>query len=210
MSLSDNAQVSWKNTRQTRYFPNWISSVLDLVFMLFLMDNIFAGSMCYMSGMIQMDNILPPENAGVNVWQLVFGRSPSTTVYVSLLPIFLLYWWYQFQINKNYDASGLLKLNHLLDRYTNMGPQDGYIGIAAPSLARILPVLSFYLPLVTLLTIKCCHGLVKSFALVTCQSADVTSVLSSFLTLVTDHSYLQVDLAMFGGAIICQVVFPVE
>lgn len=62
------------------------------------------GSMCYMSGMIQMDNILPPENAGVNVWQLVFGRSPSTTV------------------------------------YTNMGPQDGYIGIAAPSLARILPV----------------------------------------------------------------------
>eukprot|EP00250_Pteridium_aquilinum_P013384 c21310_g1_i1 orf=519-1367(-) len=62
------------------------------------------GSMCYMSGMIQMENILPPENAGVNVWQLVFGRSPSTTV------------------------------------YTNVGTQDGYIGIAAPSLSRILPI----------------------------------------------------------------------
>ncbi|KAI5081119.1 hypothetical protein GOP47_0004302 [Adiantum capillus-veneris] len=62
------------------------------------------GSMCYMSGMIQMENILPPENAGVNVWQLVFGRSPNNTM------------------------------------FTNVGTQDGYIGIAAPSLSRILPI----------------------------------------------------------------------
>ncbi|KAH7287822.1 hypothetical protein KP509_32G076500 [Ceratopteris richardii] len=54
--------------------------------------------------MIQMENILPPENAGINFWQIVFGRSPRTTV------------------------------------YTNVGTQDGYIGIAAPSLSRILPI----------------------------------------------------------------------
>lgn len=62
------------------------------------------GSMCYMSALIQMENILPPENAGISIWQLIFGRSPSTTV------------------------------------YTNLGSQDGYIGIAAPSLSRILPI----------------------------------------------------------------------
>lgn len=62
------------------------------------------GSMCYMSASIKMENILPPENAGGSFWQWLFGRNPTTTVFI------------------------------------NLGPQDGYIGIAAPSLARILPI----------------------------------------------------------------------
>ncbi|XP_058093889.1 uncharacterized protein LOC131239949 isoform X3 [Magnolia sinica] len=60
------------------------------------------GSMCYMSGSIQMENIYVPENGGM--WQWLFGRSMTS---IALL---------------------------------NPGPHDGFVGIAAPSLARIIPI----------------------------------------------------------------------
>ncbi|XP_058091002.1 uncharacterized protein LOC131237312 isoform X5 [Magnolia sinica] len=59
------------------------------------------GSMCYMSGSIQMDNIYVPENGGT--WQWLFGRSMTS---IALL---------------------------------NPGPHDGFVGITAPALARIIP-----------------------------------------------------------------------
>ncbi|CAN6464885.1 unnamed protein product [Victoria cruziana] len=61
------------------------------------------GSMCYMSGSIQMENVYLPENEG-SIWQWLFGKSVTSVI-----------------------------LN-------NTGPGDGFIGIAAPSLARILPI----------------------------------------------------------------------
>ncbi|XP_058090999.1 uncharacterized protein LOC131237312 isoform X2 [Magnolia sinica] len=60
------------------------------------------GSMCYMSGSIQMDNIYVPENGGT--WQWLFGRSMTS---IALL---------------------------------NPGPHDGFVGITAPALARIIPI----------------------------------------------------------------------
>ncbi|KAL3499621.1 hypothetical protein ACH5RR_038714 [Cinchona calisaya] len=61
------------------------------------------GSMCYMSGSVQMENVYAPEN-DAGVWQWLFGKSVSSIV---------LY---------------------------NTGSTDGFVGIAAPSLARILPI----------------------------------------------------------------------
>ncbi|KAK1296645.1 hypothetical protein QJS10_CPB15g02049 [Acorus calamus] len=61
------------------------------------------GSMCYMSGSIEMENIhLPEHEAGV--WQWVFGKSVKSIT------------------------------------FSNPGPNDGFVGIAAPSPARILPI----------------------------------------------------------------------
>ncbi|KAM7525525.1 hypothetical protein LguiA_015427 [Lonicera macranthoides] len=61
------------------------------------------GSMCYMSGSVQMENTFSPENEG-GIWQWLFGKN--------LMNIVLL----------------------------NTGSSDGFVGIAAPSLARILPI----------------------------------------------------------------------
>uniref|UniRef100_A0A7C8YYJ4 Uncharacterized protein n=1 Tax=Opuntia streptacantha TaxID=393608 RepID=A0A7C8YYJ4_OPUST len=61
------------------------------------------GSMCYMSGSVQMDNVYVPEQE-VGVWQWLFGKSITSIVLL------------------------------------NSGSTDGFVGIAAPSLARILPI----------------------------------------------------------------------
>ncbi|XP_022736943.1 uncharacterized protein LOC111289855 [Durio zibethinus] len=61
------------------------------------------GSMCFMSGSIEMENTYVPENE-VGMWQWLFGKSITSI------------------------ALG------------NPGPTDGFVGIAAPSLARILPI----------------------------------------------------------------------
>lgn len=61
------------------------------------------GSMCYMSGSIQMDNMYSPEHE-VGILQWLFGRSVTSIV------------------------------------LSNTGTSDGFIGIAAPTLARILPI----------------------------------------------------------------------
>lgn len=61
------------------------------------------GSMCYMSGSIQMENIYVPENeAGMTQW--LFGKSVTSIV------------------------------------LHNTGSTDGFVGIAVPSLARVLPI----------------------------------------------------------------------
>ncbi|EHA8586426.1 hypothetical protein COCNU_scaffold000355G000030 [Cocos nucifera] len=61
------------------------------------------GTMCYMSGSIQMDNNYLPENEG-GFWQWLFGKSVTSIVLF------------------------------------NSGSEDGFVGIAAPSPARILPI----------------------------------------------------------------------
>jgi uncharacterized protein (AIM24 family) len=61
------------------------------------------GTMCYMSGTIQMENVNPPENEA-GMWQWLFGKRVSSIVLL------------------------------------NTGSSDGFVGIAAPSLARILPI----------------------------------------------------------------------
>uniref|UniRef100_A0A5B7ALE8 Uncharacterized protein n=1 Tax=Davidia involucrata TaxID=16924 RepID=A0A5B7ALE8_DAVIN len=61
------------------------------------------GSMCYMSGSIQMENVYVPENEA-GMWQWLFGKSMTSIVLL------------------------------------NTGSSDGFVGIAAPSLARILPI----------------------------------------------------------------------
>ncbi|KAG6780659.1 hypothetical protein POTOM_013526 [Populus tomentosa] len=61
------------------------------------------GSMCFMSGSIEMENILIPENE-VGVWQWLFGKAVTSVI------------------------------------FRNPGPSDGFVGIATPSLARILPI----------------------------------------------------------------------
>ncbi|XP_030947193.1 uncharacterized protein LOC115971416 [Quercus lobata] len=61
------------------------------------------GSMCFMSGFIEMENVFVPENE-VGMWQWLFGKSLSSII------------------------------------LRNPGPTDGFVGIAAPSLARILPI----------------------------------------------------------------------
>ncbi|KAF2299087.1 hypothetical protein GH714_030502 [Hevea brasiliensis] len=61
------------------------------------------GSMCFMSGSIEMENIFIPENE-VGMWQWLFGKTVTSIV------------------------------------LRNAGPSDGFVGIAAPSLARILPI----------------------------------------------------------------------
>ncbi|KAL6183436.1 PREDICTED: uncharacterized protein LOC101296864 [Fragaria vesca subsp. vesca] len=61
------------------------------------------GSMCFMSGSIEMENVFVPENE-VGVWQWLFGKTVSSVV------------------------------------FHNNGQGDGFVGIAAPSLARILPI----------------------------------------------------------------------
>ncbi|KAE9615289.1 putative mitochondrial biogenesis protein AIM24 [Lupinus albus] len=61
------------------------------------------GSMCFMSGSIEMENAYPPENE-VGVLQWLFGKTITSIV------------------------------------LRNSGPSDGFVGIAAPSLARILPI----------------------------------------------------------------------
>ncbi|CAM8985250.1 unnamed protein product [Rhodiola kirilowii] len=60
------------------------------------------GSICYMSGSMEMENVYQPENeAGLLQW--LFGKSITSVV------------------------------------VRNSGQTDGFVGIAAPSLARILP-----------------------------------------------------------------------
>ncbi|KAJ9706966.1 hypothetical protein PVL29_002099 [Vitis rotundifolia] len=61
------------------------------------------GSMCYMSGSIQMENVYIPENE-VGMWQWLFGKAVTSIVLL------------------------------------NQGSSNGFVGIAAPSLARILPI----------------------------------------------------------------------
>ncbi|KAF2315049.1 hypothetical protein GH714_038024 [Hevea brasiliensis] len=61
------------------------------------------GSMCFMSGSVEMENIFIPENE-VGLWQWLFGKTVTSIV------------------------------------LRNAGPSDGFVGIAAPSLARILPI----------------------------------------------------------------------
>ncbi|KAL2518161.1 Tryptophan RNA-binding attenuator protein-like [Abeliophyllum distichum] len=61
------------------------------------------GSMCYMSGSIQMENVYAPENEA-GVWQWLFGKSVTSIV------------------------------------LHNTGSTDGFVGIAAPTIARILPI----------------------------------------------------------------------
>ncbi|XP_050376232.1 uncharacterized protein LOC126793679 [Argentina anserina] len=61
------------------------------------------GSMCFMSGSIEMENVFVPENE-VGVWQWLFGKTVSSII------------------------------------FHNNGQGDGFVGIAAPSLARILPI----------------------------------------------------------------------
>ncbi|KAL8539840.1 hypothetical protein ACS0TY_001441 [Phlomoides rotata] len=61
------------------------------------------GSMCYMSGSIQMENVYVPENEA-GVWQWLLGKSVTSIV------------------------------------LHNTGSVDGFVGIAAPTLARILPI----------------------------------------------------------------------
>ncbi|XP_056174595.1 uncharacterized protein LOC115689230 isoform X3 [Syzygium oleosum] len=60
------------------------------------------GSMCFMSGSIEMDNVYLPENEA-GMWQWLFGKNVTSII------------------------------------LRNPGPDDGFVGIAAPSLARILP-----------------------------------------------------------------------
>lgn len=64
----------------------------------------FTGSMCYMSGSIQLENIYAPENEA-GVWQWLFGKTVTNIV------------------------------------LHNTGSTDGFVGIAASSLAKILPVI---------------------------------------------------------------------
>ncbi|KAF8032793.1 hypothetical protein BT93_D1629 [Corymbia citriodora subsp. variegata] len=61
------------------------------------------GSMCFMSGSIEMDNVYLPENEA-GMWQWLFGKNVTSIT------------------------------------LRNPGPDDGFVGIAAPSLARILPI----------------------------------------------------------------------
>lgn len=68
-------------------------------------ENVIArpGSICFMSGSVEMENVYGPENE-VGVWQWLFGKSVNSVV------------------------------------LCNRGTADGFIGIAAPSLSRILPI----------------------------------------------------------------------
>ncbi|KAG6383628.1 hypothetical protein SASPL_156610 [Salvia splendens] len=59
------------------------------------------GSMCYMSGSIQMENVYMPENEA-GVWQWILGKCVTSMV------------------------------------LQNNGSTDGFVGIAAPTLARII------------------------------------------------------------------------
>ncbi|XP_022718956.1 uncharacterized protein LOC111277070 isoform X2 [Durio zibethinus] len=61
------------------------------------------GSMCFMSGSIEMENTYVPENE-VGMWQWLFGKNVTSIA------------------------------------LRNPGPNDGFVGVAAPSLARILPI----------------------------------------------------------------------
>ncbi|KAI9111078.1 hypothetical protein K1719_017953 [Acacia pycnantha] len=61
------------------------------------------GSMCFMSGSIEMENVYIPENEA-GLWQWLFGKTITSVV------------------------------------FRNPGPSDGFVGIAAPSLAKVLPM----------------------------------------------------------------------
>ncbi|OIW21281.1 hypothetical protein TanjilG_31396 [Lupinus angustifolius] len=61
------------------------------------------GSMCFMSGSIEMEKAYLPENEG-GLWQWLFGKTIASIV------------------------------------LSNSGPSDGFVGISAPSFARILPI----------------------------------------------------------------------
>lgn len=64
---------------------------------------LIVGSMCFMSGSVEMENAYLPENE-VGIWQWLFGKTITSIV------------------------------------LRNSGPSDGFVGIAAPYFARILPV----------------------------------------------------------------------
>uniref|UniRef100_A0A6N2K547 Uncharacterized protein n=1 Tax=Salix viminalis TaxID=40686 RepID=A0A6N2K547_SALVM len=78
------------------------------------------GSMCFMSGSIEMENVFIPENE-VGVWQWFFGKAVTSVV------------------------------------FHNPGLSDGFVGIAAPSLARILPAAA------NLLVVKLLRSQMHSF-----------------------------------------------
>ncbi|MCL7047508.1 hypothetical protein MKW94_023232, partial [Papaver nudicaule] len=40
------------------------------------------GSMCYMSGSIQLDNLFLPENEG-NIWHWLFGKNATSVVFLN-------------------------------------------------------------------------------------------------------------------------------
>ncbi|CAB4279515.1 hypothetical protein PRUPE_5G065700 [Prunus persica] len=61
------------------------------------------GSMCFMSGSIEMENVFVPENEG-GMWQWLFGKTVSSIT------------------------------------FRNAGQGDGFVGIGAPTLARVLPI----------------------------------------------------------------------
>lgn len=117
-----------------------------------------SGSMCYMSGSIQMDSVFVPENEA-GMWQWLFGKSLSSVVLL------------------------------------NSGTSDGFVGIAAPSLAKILPVgitPTFY----------ACN-FIKFVILVVEQDPYISrETVNKFLFILI----LQIDLALFGGELLCQVL----
>ncbi|KAL6556263.1 hypothetical protein OROGR_005551 [Orobanche gracilis] len=61
------------------------------------------GSMCYMSGSVQLENVYVPENEA-GVWQWLLGKTVTSIV------------------------------------LHNTGSTDGFVGIAAPTLAKIIPI----------------------------------------------------------------------
>ncbi|CAN6580646.1 hypothetical protein ACFX13_032816 [Malus domestica] len=61
------------------------------------------GSMCFMSGSMELENVFVPENEG-SMWQWIFGKTVSSIV------------------------------------FRNAGQSDGFVGIGAPYLARVLPI----------------------------------------------------------------------
>ncbi|KAG0489121.1 hypothetical protein HPP92_007952 [Vanilla planifolia] len=61
------------------------------------------GTMCYLSGSIEINNTYFPEQDG-GIWQWLFGKNIISIV------------------------------------FSNTGPDDGYVGISAPSPARIIPI----------------------------------------------------------------------
>lgn len=76
---------------------------------------LLVGSMCFMSGSIEMENAYLPENE-VGVWQWLFGKTITSIV------------------------------------LHNSGTSEGFVGIAAPYFARILPVCT-YVPFQTIVTL---------------------------------------------------------
>ena len=82
---------------------------------------LIVGSMCFMSGSVEMENAYLPENE-VGIWQWLFGKTITSIV------------------------------------LCNSGPSDGFVGIAAPYFARILPVCTgmIHICILELTFVFCC------------------------------------------------------